>query len=183
MPAGRSATLLRLEGVAPAVAAGERALAGLINPPGGVFGLIEADDSRALWRAIGGAWAFAASDAPVWRICAPPARAAALGAALSAAGAGDVYYDWGGGALWIEGQRTSDAGAGVLRAALASVVGLDEGHATLVRPGAATAPRTPRFQPTSPGVARLAARIRAQFDPKAIFNPGRMGPGPEGDEG
>ena len=30
------------------------------------------------------------------------------------------------------------------------------------------------FQPLAPGVAALTERVRAQFDPQGIFNPGRM---------
>ncbi len=175
LPTGRAATLIRLEGVVPALAASEQALAAVLGLAGGAFGHIEDEPSRALWRAIGGAWAFATSAAPVWRVCAPPAGTAGLGAALRLAGATGLYYDWGGGALWVEGPRTPDAGAAAIRAALAALAG--EGHATLVRAPAGLDPSVARFQPASPGVGRLTARIRAQFDPKGLFNPGRMGPG------
>ena len=179
LPAGRSATLLRLEGVAPALAASEHALAEALDLADGRFSHIEAEESRALWRAVGGAWAFAGSTAPVWRVCAPPARAAALGARIRAAGAGSLYYDWGGGALWVEGPETPNAGAAAIRAALAAIAG--EGHATLVRAPAGLDTAVARLQPASRGVARLTQRIRAQFDPKGLFNPGRMGPGRMGD--
>jgi glycolate oxidase FAD binding subunit len=170
---GRPATLIRLEGVAPAMAAATQALTQALGLADGAFSALEDEETRALWPAIGGAWAFARSSAPVWRVCAPPASAAALGAALRASGAGAHYYDWGGGALWVEGPETPDAGAATIRAALAAVAG--EGHVTLVRAHAGLDPATPRFQSPSPGVARLTARIRAQFDPKGLFNPGRMG--------
>jgi glycolate oxidase FAD binding subunit len=173
LDAGRPSTLIRLEGVAPAMAASTQALTQTLGLKEGAFTSLEGEETRALWPAIGGAWAFAGSSTPVWRVCAPPASAAALGAALRAVGAGELYYDWGGGALWVEGPEAPDAGAAAIRAALAAVAG--EGHATLVRAQPGLDPATPRFQPPNPGVARLTARIRAQFDPKGLFNPGRMG--------
>ena len=174
LPTGRAATLIRLEGVAPALDAAEQALTAVLDLAAGAFARLAGDDSQALWRAIGGAWAFATSAAPVWRVCAPPAGTAGLGAALRLAGATGLYSDWGGGALWVEGPRTPDAGAAEIRAALAALAG--EGHATLVRAPAGLDASVARFQPAGPGVGRLTARIRAQFDPKGLFNPGRMGP-------
>jgi glycolate oxidase FAD binding subunit len=172
LPTGRAATLIRLEGVAPALAASEQALTAVLGLAARAFGQVEDEASRPLWRAIGGAWPFATSAAPVWRVCAPPAGVAGLGAALRLAGATALYYDWGGGALWVEGPRTPDAGAADIRAALAALAG--EGHATLVRAPTGLDAAVPRFQPASPGVERLTARIRAQFDPKGLFNPGKM---------
>jgi glycolate oxidase FAD binding subunit len=31
------------------------------------------------------------------------------------------------------------------------------------------------FQPQSPALAALAQRVKESFDPKGLFNPGRMG--------
>jgi glycolate oxidase FAD binding subunit len=33
---------------------------------------------------------------------------------------------------------------------------------------------TPVFQPQNPGVAALSARIKQNFDPQGILNPGKM---------
>ena len=49
------------------------------------------------------------------------------------------------------------------------------GHATLVRAGLDERLSTPVFQPQPPALAALSQRLRAQFDPQSILNPGRMG--------
>jgi glycolate oxidase FAD binding subunit len=85
----------------------------------------------------------------------------------------DLYYDWAGGLIWTEGPDDADGGAAAVRGALSGIAG--EGHATLVRAPGGVDAATPRFQPLDPGVARLTARIKAQFDPLGLFNPGRMG--------
>ena len=59
--------------------------------------------------------------------------------------------------------------------ALAKVAGAD-GHATLMRASQEVRACTPPFQPPSPAVAALSERVRRQFDPQGIFNPGRMQP-------
>jgi glycolate oxidase FAD binding subunit len=59
-----------------------------------------------------------------------------------------------------------------LRAAIRNRGG---GHATLVRASAAIRAAVPVFEPQSPSLAALGARLKEQFDPKGILNPGRMG--------
>ena len=53
------------------------------------------------------------------------------------------------------------------------------GHATLVRAGLAERAAVPVFEPQPPALATLSARLKEQFDPKGILNPGRLGV-PEG---
>jgi glycolate oxidase FAD binding subunit len=173
LPGGAAATLIRLEGVSPGIAAAEAGLTEALGLRAGGFARIEREESHALWRGIGGAAAFAGSEAPVWRICPPPASAARLGEALRAAGVARLFYDWGGGLIWTEGPDDADGGAAAVRGALAGIAG--EGHATLVRAPDGLDASLPRFQPLAPGVARLTARIKARFDPLGLFNPGRMG--------
>ena len=56
---------------------------------------------------------------------------------------------------------------------LAQAAGGD-GHATLMRADAEVRAQVAPFQPLAAGVAALTERVRAQFDPQRIFNPGRM---------
>ena len=48
------------------------------------------------------------------------------------------------------------------------------GHATLFRAGADGAPGVPRFDRQSATIETITQRLRAEFDPAGIFNPGRM---------
>ena len=49
------------------------------------------------------------------------------------------------------------------------------GHATLFRAGADGAPGVPRFDHQTAVIETITQRLRAEFDPAGIFNPGRMG--------
>jgi glycolate oxidase FAD binding subunit len=84
--------------------------------------------------------------------------------------AADVYYDWQGGLIWIA--MEGDPAAEILRGLIAEHGG---GHATLVRGTPAVRVAIPVFQPQPAALAALSARLKQQFDPKGIFNPGRMG--------
>jgi glycolate oxidase FAD binding subunit len=54
--------------------------------------------------------------------------------------------------------------------ALAGALG---GHATRFRGGDA---KVPAFQPLEPAVARINTRLKEEFDPAGILNPGKMVP-------
>jgi glycolate oxidase FAD binding subunit len=60
----------------------------------------------------------------------------------------------------------SEAPADVIRARAASV----GGHATAFKGG----DRRASFHPLDPGVAAIHRRLKAEFDPADIFNPGRL---------
>jgi glycolate oxidase FAD binding subunit len=98
---------------------------------------------------------FFAGAADLWRLSVPPAsQLAAL--------PGGWLYDWGGAQRWL---RTSAPAAGVFAAAAAC-----GGHATLFR----TAAGSECFQPLAPGLFKLHRSLKAAFDPKRLFNPGRL---------
>jgi glycolate oxidase FAD binding subunit len=176
LPAGladdaRAATLLRLESIPATVAAATEELVALLKPLGGEVRELDAPTSAALWRDIGAGVPFIAGDAPVWRLSIPPASAAATGAALRRAGCGGLYYDWGGGAVWVEGAG-EDGGAAAIRTVLREVAG--DGHATLLRGSPALRAAAEPFEPMAPVLAALTARVKSQFDPAGVLNPGRM---------
>ena len=89
--------------------------------------------------------------------------------ALRMEAAVEAFYDWQGGLIWlrIEGEPEADA---VRR--LAKIHG--GGHATLVRASSAERAAIPVFEPQSATLAALSARLKEQFDPQGILNPGRM---------
>ena len=49
------------------------------------------------------------------------------------------------------------------------------GHATLIRAPEAVRAAVPVFQPAAAAARRAGARVKESFDPKGLFNPGRMG--------
>ena len=81
----------------------------------------------------------------------------------------EAFYDWQGGLIWLrmEGEPEADS----LRRLVASHGG---GHATLVRASPAGRAAMPVFEPQPPALAALSARLKEQFDPQGILNPGRM---------
>jgi glycolate oxidase FAD binding subunit len=81
-----------------------------------------------------------------------------------------MFYDWAGGLIWIALPPRDDAGAGIVRGALAE----GGGHATLVRAPAAVRAAVDVFQPQDAAVAALSKRVKDGFDPRGILNAGRM---------
>jgi glycolate oxidase FAD binding subunit len=76
--------------------------------------------------------------------------------------------EWQGAQRWLWAPATA---AAEIRAATAAV----NGHATLFRADADGAPGIPRFDRQSAAIDTITQRLRAEFDPAGIFNPGRMG--------
>ncbi|OGB16201.1 MAG: glycolate oxidase subunit GlcE [Burkholderiales bacterium RIFCSPHIGHO2_12_FULL_67_38] len=76
--------------------------------------------------------------------------------------------EWQGAQRWLWAPASA---AAEIRSAAAAV----NGHATLFRAGVDGAPGVPRFDRESPALAAITQRLRAEFDPAGIFNPGRMG--------
>ena len=52
------------------------------------------------------------------------------------------------------------------------------GHATLIRAPEGVRAAVDVFQPQAPALAALSARVKDSFDPRRLFNPGRMYAGP-----
>ena len=84
--------------------------------------------------------------------------------------AAQVYYDWGGGLLWIAMPFSDEPDAAAVRKAVAKC----GGHATLIRAPASVRAALDVFQPEDAGVAALNKRVKDAFDPKGVLNPGRM---------
>ncbi len=93
----------------------------------------------------------------LWRLAVPPTT--------PPLGLGATLIEWHGGQRWV----TGDVDATALRSKVAAV----GGHATRFRGGDAS---IPAFQALDPVPARLNARLKAEFDPAGIFNPGRLMP-------
>jgi glycolate oxidase FAD binding subunit len=172
--AGRALTLLRLEGVAPSVAHRQAALTQVMRPFGEA-GKIAEPTSPSLWRAIRDVLPFSASrtDAGqvLWRISTAPARGAELARIVTGETDAACLYDWAGGLIWLSLRDAgNDAGAAVVRRAVAAC----GGHATLIRAPAALRAAVEPFEPQDAGLAALTKRVKEGFDPKGVFNTGRM---------
>jgi glycolate oxidase FAD binding subunit len=98
-------------------------------------------------------------------------RGAEIGSKVAAEAGGDVFYDWAGGLIWIALPPSQDAGALIVRGALAAGGG---GHATLIRAPAAIRAAVEVFQPQDVGMAALSKRVKDGFDPLGLLNAGRM---------
>ena len=157
---------IRVEGMAGSVAYRAGKLADLL----GADAVIEGEDSAALWQELRDVAPFAGRDGAVWKVSTRPSRAAGLSQALTKGGQPhEVIADWSGGLLWLLVPEAGDLGAAAIRAAVAQA----GGHATLIRGDLARTGVT-RFQSQGPIQDRLAAGLRARFDPRGILNAGLM---------
>ena len=179
--ASKAVTAIRVEGIAPSVEYRREKLRDLLSGFGPVERL-DAEPSATLWEEIRDVrFLTEETERPVWRLSVPPMSGAGVVSAIRAAtrtedgGQSTVraFYDWAGGLIWLELDAGSDAGAGSVRAAVAAV----DGHATLVRASAPVRASVDVFQPQSGSVAALSQRLKENFDPRGILNPGRMYPG------
>lgn len=169
LPGWRGATLLRLEGFAPSVAYRFDRLAALLAPMAPPERL-EAEDSRLLWREIRDCIPFAdGTPKPVWRVSVAPSLGHHMVMALRMEAAVDAFYDWQGGLVWL--RMEGDAEADAVRRQVAAHGG---GHATLIRAPESVRTAVPVFEPQPEALAALSARVKEQFDPLGILNPGRM---------
>lgn len=119
--------------------------------------LLEPDQAQALWFSVREhTEAFFAGDAPLWRLSLPATAAPLADDAAQ-------LLEWGGALRWVR----SALPPAEMRAR-AQALG---GHATLFRGGDRNAGT---FMPLTDAVAMVHRRLKAEFDPAGIFNPGRM---------
>ncbi|HXC58069.1 MAG TPA: glycolate oxidase subunit GlcE [Steroidobacteraceae bacterium] len=139
---------LRLSGAAPAVEVASRALGGEV---------IDDDVAAGFWHDVREqrhAWFDGKS--PLWRVSLPcTAEPVAIDS--------PQLIEWGGALRWLR----SEAPAAQIRA-LAHELG---GHATLFRSGEQ---REHAFTPLSAPLLAIHQRLKQEFDPARIFNPGRL---------
>jgi glycolate oxidase FAD binding subunit len=170
LPDARAATVLRLEGFAPSVTHRSEALSALMRPFGDQAVLAEAQ-SRELWRDVRDVKPFAAAanaSRPLWRVSTAPGEGHRIAAQITPAA--QMFYDWGGGLVWIAMPFAEEPDAAAIRSAVASC----GGHATLIRAPASVRAVVEVFEPQAPAVAALGKRIKDSFDPKGVLNPSRM---------
>jgi glycolate oxidase FAD binding subunit len=115
------------------------------------------------WRSVRDQTAgFFTAPRPLWRISVPAATPREAFAVLE----GERFIEWNGALRWI---ATAAEPAAVREAAARA-----GGHATLFRDPAR---RAGVFQPLAPAAMKIHRELKAVFDPRGVFNPGRMYPG------
>ena len=163
------ATLLRVEGFETSVAYRVATLRKLLGDAGGSAEEVHGDVSRAIWRDIRDAVPFAdGTMKPVWRLSVAPTEGWRAVDALRRGTGVDAFYDWQGGLVWLrmEGDPEADA----MRRITAKL----GGQATLVRAEPSLRASVAVNEPEPPALAALSRRLKEQFDPHGVLNPGRM---------
>jgi glycolate oxidase FAD binding subunit len=164
-------TALRLEGFEPAVNAQLERLQQRLSSSGAPAQVLD-ETSGALWESIGAAACLAApAEEPVWRITLPPASCGRLTAALRAGGHTRYLLDWGGALLWL--QADARLSPQVLRARVHETTA-GAGHASLMRGSQALRTQDEPLAPLPAPLSALMRRVKAQFDPHGVLNPGRL---------
>jgi glycolate oxidase FAD binding subunit len=139
---------VRLSGAEAAVRAAQATMCGEA---------LDAATGASLWRGVREHTdAFFVVNAPLWRISVP-----STAEPLQLDGA--QLIEWGGALRWL---RSSLPAAQIRQRAAAL-----GGHATLFRGGDRS---IGVFTPLAPPLAAIHKRLKAEFDPSGIFNPGRM---------
>ena len=122
-------------------------------------------ETRILFRRIGEGVVFGAQ-ADLWRLCVPAAAAAD---ALAMVGASLWLADWAGGLIWLQMPATVESAAKLRR-----ITAEAGGHAGLFRASADARRKIAVFEPETPVRANLTKSMKQAFDPRNLFNPGRM---------
>jgi glycolate oxidase FAD binding subunit len=156
--------MLRVEGLRPSVEFRTKALAMMLKA---MSAIITARNSAKIWQDLRDVEQFADGQTRhVWKISIPPQDAPALIEALKPKLEFRYFFDWAGGLIWLDHEPQSSAH--LIRGALKS------GHAMLFRADDETRNRQEVFPPQPAALAALTERVKRAFDPKGIFNPGRM---------
>ena len=146
---------VRLSGAAPAVEAAARQIGGSVL-----------SDGDALWEGVreqSDPWFSEARErnAPLWRIS---VKANAPYRELG----GEQMIEWSGALRWLVATDRADA------TSIRTYASENGGHATLFR---AADKRAGAFHPLPEALLVLHRRLKSQFDPDGILNPGRLYPG------
>lgn len=166
---GGSVTALRLENFDKALRRRIDKLRALLKPYGEMV-VFDTESSVQFWAEMRQMTPFYGSASPLWRISIPPNHGPRVVAGIARYMPVEAVYDWSGGLIWLEVPPSADAGATDIR----RVIALHGGHATLVRAEPSVRAAVEVFQPLDPGVDRLTRRLKQNFDPHGVLNPGRM---------
>jgi len=125
-------------------------------------------NSLTLWQEIRDVQLLPSTGGSLWRMSVPPTEAPSI---ISTCKPDHWAADWAGGVLWMQFSHVADDQGDFVRASLRQ-----GGQATLVRGPDSLRAATPVFQPLEPVLAGLNQRVKENYDPNNILNPGRMWP-------
>ena len=137
---------IRLSGAEPAVRAATRRVGGAA---------VDAPSASRLWDSLRHCTHSFFARSPIWRVSVPSATA------LLDAGS-PLLIDWGGAIRWYAGEHPGSSARALASAA---------GGTAMCWSGRSVGPR---FHPLSSAAAALHQRLKQHFDPRAIFNRGRL---------
>ncbi len=149
--------MLRLEGISASVKDRTESLIKHLNLSPD---LMDEAPSKEIWRGIRDAVALPGEC--IWRISVAPDEGPKLAEALSREFGASYVLDWSGGLIWLAARA-----ADIRRS-------MGKGHATLWNAPDDVRQRIGAFHPQPSPLAALSARVKQAFDPRGLFNPGRM---------
>lgn len=166
-----SAAACRIEGPEPSVITRCKALRDMFADQGKIEELHE-ENSEAFWQEIRDVMPYAQpeDDRVVWKISVTPSDGPKLIDDLNELQDADAFMDWGGGLVWVAFDSPKLGGERIIR----KIVNRLGGHATLMRGSNDLRRSKPVFHPQIAPFVALNKRIKDQFDPFGILNPGRM---------
>ncbi len=165
LPAEKT-VFLRIEEFAASVKYRTEKLAGQLAAFGGAE-ILDTAASLALWRDVRDCRPLPAG-AATWRVTVAPSAAPKILAAAEMAGLAGIL-DWGGGLIWLSGEATEAAHQAVTGAARAH-----GGVWWLMNAPDPLRAAVDVVPAEAPALAKISARVRQMFDPRGIFNPGKM---------
>ncbi len=145
-------TFLRIEGIEASV----KARVAMVEAE-----TLTATESKKLWLDLRDATPLAENKNDIWRIVLPPSEAVPFLAALPFKY--DYYLDWAGSLIWLAAPKGGNPRQY-----------MSQGVATLFRADENTRTAAEVFHPQQPTLGALSSRVKAAFDPKGLFNPGKM---------
>ena len=174
---GASLTALRLEGFAGSLRSRADMLRAALAGHGD-WTLAEGENWQAFWAGVRDVHPLLAQAQGrwLWRITLAATGGGALADALLAAHAdAHLFMDRAGGLLWLALPLPAEKEASAAAVALRQLCRQHGAQAMLFAAPEAHRAAVPVFPPQPDAVAALQERVRAQFDPAGILNPGIMG--------
>jgi glycolate oxidase FAD binding subunit len=165
LPAEQKA-VLRIEDFAVSVKYRTEKLAAELRAFGGAE-ILGTEESRVLWRDIRDCKMLPGGEA-VWKISVTPSAGPKILRALEALGVSG-FLDWGGGLLFCAGPADEATHKAVCAAVKAA-----RGVWWLMRAPEPLRAVVDVVPPEAPALAKISARLKESFDPRGIFNPGRL---------